>query len=879
MKNTKDLRPGLLLGALLFTLLLSPQPAQLYGQILNPFPCNTSDLLPPACRNVCYNLAFQFAGSSATNWTDNIPSSIGLSVNSSGVLTGVVSNTAPEGEFTFTVSANIDGSPTPTSTPFRLNIIIDPTECVSCIPANTGKWPGEQPCLHEVAFVLDNSGSMDDPESPGGSSKWTVLGTALSGYLPILTSSANLDVDDRVGVILFSGLDATLLPVISPGDPFPDLLDVTDPPPSFPPGGGTPMGGGLQRALQNFFTGLGVDGQGKKRTIILLTDGMQNLNPMVQLGRTIELEAGRFPAGGILGPGSGHGLLPINLNTPPRNSIEIYSIGIGTDISSAGHALLNNLSTDYGSTLDMAFDMNNFLNSTIPDAVETSTPRILDIRQGIADPSVSGFQTEAFTVNDSVKSLVIQLANISQQFEDPQTFLFKDGNPVSAGPAFTNGKTILYDIDFPATDIGLPDPGSSRGEWEIRFLDHARFQYEVTAIVDETGIHHQIDFSGQDEFYAGDDLKVRVKLWDREGPITDASVVAVLQRPGDDLGDLAANTTVPGDSLSTGQPDQSSIGQAKLTYLGNQQEFWNLLQRTSNQLTLQHTGDGIYTGTFSGNSVTGTYRVIASIEGVHPNLGPYEGRESTFAFFDFARPEDITLNETIIPLGADPDGGQSYLVTILPTNRFGRKIGPGQLGRITASSSLGSVSNWKDNLDGSYEFTIRAPQNAPTDLSIFVIDKETPVLRKKINESRPFGISLHGGFLRPLNNTSPFDTLTNGFYTEIDLAYRFNPSIALQLIGGNYNFENDFQIWGGSLFLEYTFRKNVVASVFYPRIAAGIGGFKPDNQDTTFGLGLRGSLVYQVSPNIEAGLDFGLYSLPEPGYLFGYTGIGLKFYL
>lgn len=855
-----------ILNLTLVVILLNGIGAEVTAQIFNPFPCNTQDLLPPACRNVCYRLKFETEGT-ATNWQVVGLSGTGLGIDTdTGEFTGTVQNGVLPGERVIQVSALIDGTNEVRDT-FRLPILADESKCTPCITENTGRFPGQQPCMHEISFVLDSSLHMSSPLVPEGPSKWNVLRGIFYGFFQTMVATTNMDADDRFAITTISGNQARLN-IYSPADVIPFLAPG-------PPSGAAPLGGGIQRSLVDFFPNIGDLGNGKKRTTLLITAGIQDRNPMIQLGKIINTLPNEIPPTGILQPPitGGYGTLPINFNDPAINKIGIYAIGLGTGIATSSHAILHDFSNSYGSTLEPGFVLNDFLNTTMVKALKTGTPRMLGLRKGNFSPG--SLASESFTVNDSVNSLTIQIFNVDGTFNQPQTSLYQGETQVDIKSVFNNDRIILYDINFPdTTNIGLDNPQSSRGDWEIRFQDNTPFRYEVAAFVDETGIHHEIDFDGQKSFVAGETLPVRIKVWDREGPVTNANVAVTLERPGADLGDLAARTATPPIDVMGG----ISAGQSKINYLvRNNPEFVNQLEKTTEeQIDLRHSGDGYYTTTFTGNEVTGVYRIITHLNGVHRNLGPYEGREAAFTFFDFGDNRTINANERITLTDQGRGGTNTYAVSLEPTNQMDKKLGPDQLNRMKAKVTEGNIYDWKDNLDGSYQFNVNAPEGSNPKLSIFIIDTLKAVVIRRLYPTR-FGISAHIGRLRAIGDNPPLDSLQNGVLLEADLTLQFSPKIALQVIGGQYNFEDKFKISGAGLFFEYSF-VNRRSSGFYPRISGGAGYYKPDQQDGGLGLGLRLGLARQMSRNFNAGVDLGAFLLPKADYSFGFANLSLKYF-
>ena len=129
----------------------------------------------------------------------------------------------------------------------------------------------------DVMLVLDLSGSMLSPACPGCQAKLDVLKDAVEIFVQLWTALAVPT--DRLGITYFrtnvDEFDAggtVLLPVIpNAGAMIGDVQAQTTTPFDL-----TAMGGGLQSAL-NLLTDAT-----RPRNVILLTDGMQNVNPMVR---------------------------------------------------------------------------------------------------------------------------------------------------------------------------------------------------------------------------------------------------------------------------------------------------------------------------------------------------------------------------------------------------------------------------------------------------------------------------------------------------------------------------------------------------------------------------------------------------------------------
>ncbi|MCG8329383.1 MAG: VWA domain-containing protein [Chitinophagales bacterium] len=865
--------PKKIATSVVFSLFYFLLPAQ---DILNPFPCYTQDRLPAAVRGLGYSITFDvLPGFTVTGVSGDID--LNLSIDASGHLSSTDIDVT-SGDYSIDISYEDPGGSR-----------LDPISFI--LPVEASGIPDVSPCIYDFAVILDRSGSMNTSVN-ATQSRWELVEDVVPNFINTLITAIRPSNDGiEWSIITFGGNTATvdasgtgLLPAL----------------PAATVSGNTPMGGGIQQAIMSAFDDLEEPGHDKNRVIILLTDGHQNRNPMVQVAdpdgnrsngvETREVNDVGVPAG-ILGAGSGFGTLPIDLNTSPLDEIQIYSIGIGAAAGTAVAGELSLLSDENGyqgaETADAVLE--DFFDTTIPDAMEDSSPRIVDLRRGNAVKGQAS--TESFQINDKVNSITLKVT-ASSGLARASTRLLKDGNPVDMPPVIASDNMILYDINFPNT---LPGLSSSQAIWSIQFTPHDNVAYRSVAIVDEEHIDYKLDFQGQSYFYAGDDLPVRLMLTYLDQPLNDdVQVKATLLRPGEDLGDLIANTEVPADLIQLREPNMA-IGLAKYDYLLSDPEFRARLVSQTRTIDLISAGEGLFEGSFPSNNQTGNYRVIVEINGTHPEVGIFEGWDAKTAFFDFARPSDIELNAQMVRVSNPENSKQSqYQLTITPTNAFGKKLGPGQLHRIlvdfnpkkkisttTSTSEVSPVDviSITDNLDGSYSYTFVPVHHDNPTIDVYIIDKEEAVESKKLHKwIKNFGISLHGGMVGTINDTPPLDTLKGDYYTAIDLTYRLSPSLAIKAMGGRYQFDNDFDVTGGSLLLEYT-RRNVLGNRGHLQAALGPGLFKPSNDDLGLGLNARLGVLWDLTPNLEIGLEGGAIILPTPDYHIGFAGVQIRYFL
>ncbi len=709
----------------------------------------------------------------------------------------------------------------------------------------------------EYVLLLDRSGSMNAIVS-GTNRRWNELKNTISTYLPQLNDA--LGQTGSLKVYYFNGAAASLKysgnwgpnwssrtyineTLFQEGAP---LADIT-------PSGGTPMGDAICDAIQGSTAT-------SNRTFILFTDGIQTVPP------DYDMSTHNTPCT------SGSA---IDLDNSPHNQIKLFTIGTGGCDVALLQELANPNDQFAQANIGGSPELNIFFTSTIPWSLyDCGSPRIIDYRAGKMGGGRDTI-SQKFKVNRMVDNLAIRLTSFpdgSVTLFGTTARLYKDGEPTFYEPIIESN-TIRYFIEF-------NDPFEAGGEWELRFTGPG-LPYELSVMAEDKYIKTKLS-AGQDGLvYAGDPINVKVSVQEAGAGVNTATVRAILLRPGEDLGDLAARANISAGSLSTSvSSDPVEIGQAKIDSLLRTQAFADLVRNdtSGNVLTLNSIGNGEYTGTFIGNEMTGTYRVVALIDGQLTGLGAYEGWETKCVLVDFSRPEDITLQEKITSLSVK-DGQHSYRISITPVNKFGKRIGPGQTRRIGIQVSQGTAQRPQDQLDGTYTSVITVPEGSNPVITITVTDPDKPVLQKNLDaisggsSAHPFGISLHLGVAVPTGTLStPFDP---GIALEGDLTYRLSSQFALEAVAGYYAFQPDFNIVGGTLGAMYIKSLGGGRSV---HLAAGAGAFKPKNEDAAFGYSFRVGLNKQINTHLLASLDFGLTGLPAPDYNFVKGMIGVKYF-
>lgn len=558
----------------------------------------------------------------------------------------------------------------------------------------------------DIAFVLDRSGSMNWDASPGVS-RWAALNQAVGDFADLY---ATLDRDnDRFTVTYFesdlspaSTCCNTLIPV-SDLPTFEGELGVQS------PGGSTGMGPGLQNGIGK------LSDASRARSVLLFTDGEQN----VPLPR-VNLDGTTYSDGTQIVPNPG-----------TTGSVKIFTIGLGSpsgDYLTVLQALPNaNRGNNYISAngdLSTAFMDNAFINM-----LTQFSPQIV-ARQRV-NPNPGG-TTEllSFPLNSRVKPLVIRLATprpiksadwSNLRFgEVGRLRVLKNGTDVTNLGVWTyeqegteNQALITFSFESAA---GGPPPITPQGDWkvEIELPTGTAFQgLEATAIADDHLFNMTYRYhNGGESPRVEEILSPEVTLNWVDQPIDNATVEAIILKPGEDLGDLLATTDFTVD-VTSGE-DAGSPGAQKFDALmASNEEFQNALAANPNNLTLTHKGSGVYGVDYDGLDVAGTYQILYRVRVNHPATGRIQRIATESFYVGFG---EIDLENS--PTSTSTNANGQLQMTIRPRTTYGKWIGPAMSSVFTVSDPGITITDVQDQQDGTYVLTFDGDISQAVTLSV-----------------------------------------------------------------------------------------------------------------------------------------------------------------
>ncbi len=670
--------------------------------------CSTSPypgciiILPPAQYGASYSFTIPLKLSIVRsdinfNFTQNTICSEGsLSFSTDGKIDilSISSCRPPEGEnfieISLDVDSDLDGSTD--QQVYYLPILRDPVK---------------------VVLVLDMSGSMSLPVPGGTEVRWQVLKNAVELFVQKFEMFRQEK--DSIGVTYFSTeltqpgwlINNGFISITSDSDPTRSYTTIAADMSGKGPTYRTAMGKGLLNAKLKLDDNNPIDA---RKLVFLFTDGLQNVEPLVN------------PDGLTLSPGSSY------LNSCPCTSLDriyYYTIGLGGStlvpivlgqISSANGGV--SLTTTTGADEGEIFD---YFQTQFENMLYGGSPQIVSRKKGFLNAAGT---TYSFPINGNVTKLYFEF--ISSDAARATIKLEKDGKDLTSLARITTG--IFYKTISLQLPILTPNLVKTEGDWSITISGSSSKKYSLTCFADD----HFINFSCQPQknvYTVGDTLLFNAKLSFAGKPLTGKGnkVQVALLKPGDDLGDLLSTyTDNRTDSLNDVEP---GVETKFLHLIQSDSSFYKQLLPDNQVITLTSDGSGLFTGKYENTDLTGVYQLLYIVNGEIPGFGKFERQKQYSVVFKFGQidPNATTIDATILSssTATTPDSKASTAtITIKPKNKFGHYLGPGYLAMInlTIDPKLGAIRSKKDNLDGTYTFTIvNIPLSVKPDVRIDVM--------------------------------------------------------------------------------------------------------------------------------------------------------------
>lgn len=533
----------------------------------------------------------------------------------------------------------------------------------------------------DVMLVIDRSGSMSG-DAGTGQSKMDEAKDAASLFVQLIESnvghraglvsfSTAASVDEGIGNVNAGQKNQLIGPAPYSGGAVGALSH----------GGWTSIGGGID-ATQTEFTGPGSN----PKTILLLTDGLQNTPPMIDAAAS-----------------------DIGATT-------VHAIGLGTEANLDG-AILSDLAQSTGGAYTRAgdgLDLKKFFALAFGDIFEagTLTDPTFDLPR---DQDETG--SVEFAVCDEERITVVT----GWDRPDGQLEIVLTAPDATVLTASTPGVEASAGRTWAFLKVPLPHAGQREGTWTVRFRrpKPGSSEFPPTPVplryfmnVIAAGGPVMKPLGSASRYYTCDTVTPLVRLAYPDGQgVHGASVRMSVTRPDQGAGTvlakagLRAPSEVDGDAVPPQQATLMALEAEQGNPLFTYTEEWFDLHR-DRELDGMFEHGGPWGRRFDDLlKVPGNYTFRAVGKYGHDCKGMREASWS--AHVAVGIDEDATDVTTTV-VGSGPDGTDRVRVTFVPKDRCGNLVGPGHAPNFTVAGIPGStpVRPVVDNGDGSYSVEV-----------------------------------------------------------------------------------------------------------------------------------------------------------------------------
>jgi hypothetical protein len=561
--------------------------------------------------------------------------------------------------------------------------------------------PSAPALTRDVMVVLDHSGSMAETDA-GGRVKIEAARDALSLFVQLVRANTG----NRLGLVSFSTtakLEAAIAAVTQVEKT--DLIGlapfVGGKVGALTPDGATSLGAGLDAARQQF----PVPGA-NPRSILLLTDGMENTPPLVAA-----------VAGGLGG-------------------IDVHAVGFGTPANLDG-ALLTSLTASHNGVYSQAesgLALEKFFSHAFGNIFEAGL--LADPEFVLPEDQHSGKALDFQVCGEEAVTIVVGWDRTDARLDFKVTT--PGGSMVvigSAGVEAASGRTWHF------VRLALPHAGERDGLWQVTPFRPGgggefpaggpELRYFVNVI--PTGGPRLVRWADPQRYYTGDQLNPLVALrYDGAGWPRHAEAKVTITAPQAGAGNILAKAklgpaaVVDGDTIPPRQATLAALEkEAGAPLVSYAEQTVELSEESADTEGRFEEGalfgvplpdllavEGNYTFRYQatyGKSCRATRELFRSLH-VEVGIDP-DGTETT-----------------VKPTGKLPNGKQGGTIVIVPRDRFGNQVGPGKGGDVSIGGAGGTTVTGppQDNGDGSYTVPVEWDPGAPQGPGLVIGQPERP---------------------------------------------------------------------------------------------------------------------------------------------------------
>lgn len=596
------------------------------------------------------------------------------------------------------------------------NTLLNPNFVTATIKATKtdGNWDEQQYQFKikrkdiKLVLVLDHSGSMSLNVHGTSDSRWETLENAVTSFLSKFEE--NSQIKDSLGLVYFS-TDVSGPSTYPPGIEKNNVIGFWNMLSSDPeyvssiistdmaangPTNMTAVGKGLSEAkdIVNSLT----NNTETRRVILLFTDGLQNTPPLVNdLGTLIMSVPTETALNDVTYP----------IATCDENIIHYYvitTLPTGDDID-----YLTNLAAENCGFYQSVFlsggavSLTDLYDNNFQMMLQGNSPQIVANKTAQLNNGKAEFE---FKINNYLSNILFEL-NFKTGDLFKITSIEKDGIDLTKyfkNKDQQNSNFLMRSLNFPFKY--KKDFLSTKGVWKVKVSGESQNPFKLKCFVDDHLFSYDCK-SNKISYTVGDTIHFTASLLIGNETLLNENnkVKVLLLKPGDDIGHLLATYATPvtsPDSVDITTPAEQKF----IDLLQSDSSFYNALIANNFIIELSADEFGVFSGDYINTDLTGIYHAIFMIDAEDSDMGSLIRTKLISLRFKFGM-LDIAETDYNVDV-TQGDKGQTAIIRIKPKNKFGYYMGPGYVNKIKidVDPKQGFIKDKKDNLDGSYTFTI-----------------------------------------------------------------------------------------------------------------------------------------------------------------------------
>lgn len=569
---------------------------------------------------------------------------------------------------------------------------------------------------YQTVLVLDRSGSMTSSTniSAPATDRWDALKRSVNDMADFFESTG-IETASEIGISFFNGnivlnnSFSNTLETISSAYSDQVAVELN----SQSAAGATAMGKGIESALTK------LSDASKPRTILLFTDGEQNVAPYIDLN------------GLYLNSTARNGCVAVSATcTEISPAIKIITVGIGQP-SSDYLTTLQNLAWTHGGNYivtsgDESYswddngilvgvgDISSVFESAIAPVLSGNSPQMVTSNKG--QLSANNITTlPAFKLNKNLSRLIIKFS-YQRDLDSLMSLrkrisIEKDGVDISAAFESTikqgDYKNSFYLISnfVNTTDSDFPVTFNSAGSYIIKLSKPTSVKdmgFKVAVYADDhlLGLDSKVTPLTPK---VGQNFKPQITVKWKGNAVESATVRAWILKPGAELGQLLADYIKNIDPSSA--LDAGTAGYQKYLAAISDPDFIAALAPQAQQLTLNHVANGRYESSYNPGDISGIYQIFYTIQANSADTGEIHRIMMESAYVRFGD-LDIPASNVVTQVN-----GNNTTIKIKPKTSVGYLIGPGQQNVFSFTGEDVTLKKITDFQNGEYQIELKgAPE-------------------------------------------------------------------------------------------------------------------------------------------------------------------------